>query len=174
MRRILRGSCVVALCGALAVVAHAADGPASKGPALPEPEPAADRATESGPFALAETRAQSEASAERHRAARAAYHAHREGEYRPSTAPHGRRIHLISGIAARLGVPRRAMWRAVSDVRRQIAPRTWSDARDEALRMLARELDRPFAEVRRAVRAELRRLAVTDGKGYGPGYEGGR
>lgn len=168
MRRILLGACVVGLCASIAVVAFATEGPATKGP----PAPSAAKPPESGPFALAAQRARSEASAERHRAARAAYSAHESGEYRPSTAPHGRRIQLIARVAERLGIGRRTMWRAVGDVRRQIAPRAWSDARDEALRMLARELDRPFAEVERAVRVELRR-ELSAGAGYG-GSQGAR
>ena len=150
-------ACAVGLCGTLAVVAFAANAPIAeppRGPAAPAPVAGPPQ---SGPFALAATRAQSEASAERHRAARAAYAAHESGDYRPSTAPHGARIHLISRIAARLGVGRRTMWRAVSAVRRQISPREWSDARDEALRMLARELDLPHDAVKRAVQIELRR-----------------
>ena len=164
-------ACAVGLCGSVAVVALAADAPIAERPSTPPPGAAADApARESGPFALAEERAQSRMS-ERYRANRAAYSAHENGEYRPSTAPRaGNRVQLISRVGERLGVGRRAMWMAVADVRRQIAPRAWSDARDEALRMLARELDRPFAEVSRAVRIELRHEL----KGYGPGYGGGR
>jgi hypothetical protein len=172
MRGMLLTGSVVALAATIAVVAFAAGGPATKGPPVSAPDPVAGAPT-SGPFALAAQRAQSEASAERHRAARAAYSAHEHGDYRPSSAPHGARIHLIRRVAARLGVGRRTMWRAVADVRRQISPREWSDARDEALRMLARELDRPSAEVARAVRVELRRQLAT-GSSYGYGYEGGR
>jgi hypothetical protein len=157
MRRTLIIVCAVALCGTLAVVAFAANAPIAEPPRGPAAPAKVAGPPDSGPFALAASRAQSEASAERHRAARAAYASHENGDYRPSTAAHGARIHLISRIAARLGVGRRTMWRAVADVRRQIAPREWSNARDEALRMLARELDRPLAEVRRAVHGELRR-----------------
>ena len=170
MRRMLLLACAVGLCGSVAVVAFAADAPIAEPPSTPTPGGVAD-APASGPFALAAARAQSEVSAERHRAARAAYAPHETGESRPSTAPRaGTRVQLISRVGERLGVGRRAMWMAVADVRRQIAPRAWSDARDEALRMLARELDRPFAEVSRAVRIELRHEL----KGYGPGYGGGR
>jgi hypothetical protein len=156
MRRMLLLACAVGLCGTVAVVAFAADSPLAERPRGPTPGAGDAREPESGPFALAAARAQSEASAERHRAAQAAYVAEHEPVRSRRSAP-GVRVQLIARVADRLGVDRRSMWRAVKDVRRQISGREWSDARDEALRMLSRELDRPFAEVNAAVRVELRR-----------------
>ena len=168
----LLGACAVALCGSVVVVAVAADGPGAGQRAAPAPQ-RTPQAPVDGPFARAAARAQSEASAERHRAARAAYAVHENGSYRPSTAQRSTRVHLIARVAERLDVDLRTMWEAVVDVRRQIAPRAWSDARDESLRLLARELDRPYADVERAVRVELRRH-LSPAKGYGEGYRGGR
>lgn len=147
-------ACAVALCGTVAVVALAADSPPAdppRGAARPAVETSPP---ETGPFALAASRAEADAAAERQRAAKAAYAAEREHGDRRSSGVRGQ---FVARVADRLDISRRRMWRAVSDVRRQISPREWSDARDEALRMLARELELPLLEVRRAVRIELRR-----------------
>lgn len=154
MRRMLLVACAVVLCGTVAVVAFAADSPLAD-PPRGAAAPAADTAApETGPFALAATRAEADAAAERHRAAMAAYAAEHEHS---SVRSSGVRGQFVARVADRLGISRRRMWRGIQDVRRQISPREWSDARDEALRMLARELELPLTEVRRAVRVELRR-----------------
>lgn len=149
-------ACAVVLCGTVAVVALAGDSPLAdppRGAARPTAEIAPP---ETGPFALAASRAEAEAdaAAERRRAATAAYAAEHEHGSRRSSGVRGQ---FVARVADRLDISRRRMWRAVSDVRRQISPREWSDARDEALRMLARELEVPLRDVRRAVRIELRR-----------------
>ena len=166
MRRMLLLACAAGLCGTVAVVAFAAD--SSVVPREGQPTPGRHVAPpESGPFAVASAGAASDAADERGRAAWASAHRegyadHDYGEYRPSSAPRpasslrSRRVRVIGGVARRLGIDRMTMSEAVLDVRRQIAPRAWSDARDEALRMLARELGLPFADVKRAVRSELR------------------
>ena len=156
MRRKLLLACAVALCGTAAVVAFAADSPLADPPRGAGRPAAEGSPPETGPFALAASRAEADAdaAAERHRAAKAAYAAeHEHGDRRSS----GVRGQFVARVADRLGISRRRMWRAVGDVRRQISPREWSDARDEALRMLARELEVPLPDVRRAVRTELRR-----------------
>ena len=154
MRRTLLLTCAIALCGTVAVVAFAAESPLAEQPRGAAPVAEEAPAPESGPFALAASRAASDAAEERHRAAKAAYAADHEHGYRHTTSVRGQ---LVARIADRLGVSRRRMWRSVEDVRRQISPREWSDARDEALRMLARELELPLRQVRRAVRIELHR-----------------
>jgi hypothetical protein len=169
MRRMLLLGCAVAVAGAFAVVAVGADEPAQlerRGPDLPERRAGAPT---SGPFAVAAAQAQAqdqaEASAERHRAARAAHRRDYDVEHdgtvpRVSSQggqyPRPRRMRLIEGIAGRLGVGERRMWDAVAAVRRQISPRGFSDARDEAVAILAWELHRRPSTVARAMRAELR------------------
>ena len=175
-------ACALALCGSVAVVAFAADAPIAEKPRGAPTPSGVPEAPLTGPFALAASRAQSEANAERHRAARAAYSARQEGGYgagyvgqryqsgygngyvsggRPRAYDDrygGRyRVRLIARLAERLDVERPDLWRAVAAARRQISPRTWSDARGEALAILAEELGRPVEEVERAVRIELRR-----------------
>lgn len=154
MRRTLLLTCAIALCGTVAVVAFAAESPLAEQPRGSAPVAKEAPAPETGPFALAASRAASTAAAERHRAAKAAYASEHEHGYRRTPGVRGQ---LVARIADRLGISRRRMWRSVEDVRRQISPREWSDARDEALRMLSRELDVPFAQLRRAVRIELHR-----------------
>jgi hypothetical protein len=153
MRRMLLLACAAALVASVAVVALAADEQLSERRGAKVPGRAAP-APDSGPFAVAAIRAQGDANAERHRAARAAYEGARPASGSVRSRPG--RARLIAGIAERLGVSRRAMWEAVAAVRRQISPRAFSDARDEAAEIMAFELDRPVAEIQRAVRAELR------------------
>jgi hypothetical protein len=135
-------------------------GPSDEQRGARTPSPAA-ATPEDGPFAVAEATAardQASANADRHHAAREAFAAQDRGRYRTI------RVRLMSAVAQRLGVDRQTMWQALRAVRRQTSPRAWADARDEALTVLAWELDRPVDEVERAVRAEVRRRFGHDGR----------
>jgi hypothetical protein len=181
MRRMLLLGSAVAVAGVIAVLAVSGGGPTAlerRGPEVRKDV----AAPESGPFALAATRAQADANAERHRAAREAYEV--SGPYGDDENGYGRdddgrdlpriasengtrrtrRMRFVDDLADRLDVSERRMWDAMAAVRRQISPRGFSDARDEAVAILAFELRRRPSEVSRAIRAEIRQRDLERGR----------
>ena len=151
MRRKLLLACAVALLGSLAVAALAADAPESdERTGAKEPSVAAPP-RDSGPFALAESGV-SEASDDEDVAERSRSY---DRDFGSGVHIRRSRVQIMGEVADRLGVTRPRMWRALADVRRQISPRSWSDARDEGLTLLAVELDRSPRRVRRIVQDEL-------------------